>query len=163
MFCTSQNSKFQDLPKFQFSGGWVFCTSQNSKFQDLPKFQFSGGGGGCGSSVPVKSQSAKICLNFNFWERGVFCTSQKCQDLPKIQFSWGGGWGGLSGMGGCSVSVKTQSPKICLNFNFRGLGGGGLLYQIPEQGVLANLSANFALPLSGNLCITDSLSHVLDS
>ena len=36
VFCTSQNSKCQDLPKFQFSGvgGGVFCTSQNSKCQD---------------------------------------------------------------------------------------------------------------------------------
>ena len=39
------------------------------------------------------------------------------------------------------------------------MGGGDVLYQIPEQGVLANLSTNFALPLSGILCITDSLSH----
>ena len=39
------------------------------------------------------------------------------------------------------------------------LGVGGVLYQIPEQGVLANLRTNFVLPLSGSLCITDSLSH----
>ena len=31
--------------------------------------------------------------------------------------------------------------------------------QIPEQGAVRNLSTNFALPLSGSLCITDSLSH----
>ena len=53
--------------------------------------------------------------------------------------------------------VKTQSSKICLNFNF--LGEGGILKQIPEQGVLRILSTNFALPLSVCLCITDSLSH----
>ena len=43
------------LPKFQFSGAGVFCSSQNSKCQDLPKFHFSGGGGGSGGrccSVP---------------------------------------------------------------------------------------------------------------
>ena len=36
----SQNSKFEDLPKFQFSGWGRGGTlpSQNSKFQDLPKF-----------------------------------------------------------------------------------------------------------------------------
>ena len=45
----------------------------------------------------MKSQSAKICLNFNV--RG-----------------WGGG-------GGDSATEKSQSAKICLNFNFRGGGG----------------------------------------
>ena len=75
--------------------------SQNSKCQDLPKFQFSGGGGCSGSQIP------------------------KCQDLPKFQFFW---------------------------------GGGGVLNQIPEQGVVRNLSTNFSLPLSGSLCITDSVS-----
>ena len=54
---------------------------------------------------------------------------------------------------------KTQSAMICLNFNFQ--GEGGVLNQIPEQGVLRNLSTNFALPLSGSLCITDSLSHTM--
>ena len=78
----------------------------------------------------------------------MFCTSKnsKCQDLPKFEFGWGGG----------SVPVKTQSAKICLNLN----GKGGILYQIPEQGVLANLSTKFALPLSGGLCIT-VVSHIL--
>ena len=36
--------------------------SQNSKCQDLPKFQFWGKGG----ILEVKTQGAKICLNFNF-------------------------------------------------------------------------------------------------
>ena len=47
-FCSSQNSKYQDLPQFQLGGGGVvvvFCGSQNSKCQDLPKFQFFKGGG----------------------------------------------------------------------------------------------------------------------
>ena len=52
--------------------------------------------------------------------------NSKCQDLPKSQFSVGEGAGG-----GGSVVVKTQSAKICLNFNFR--GRGVVLYQIPEQ------------------------------
>ena len=61
-FCSSQNSKWQDLPKFQF---WreVFCSSQNSKWQDLPKFQFLR----VGYFVVVKTQNGKICLNFSFW------------------------------------------------------------------------------------------------
>ena len=96
--------------------------------QDLPKFQFGEGERGLGGVLEVKSQSAKICLNFNFQ----------------------GGGGGV-------LKVKPQSAKICLNFNFQ--GGGGVLNQIPEQDVLRNLSTHFALPLSGSLCITDSLSH----
>ena len=30
-------------------------------------------------------------------------------------------------MGGNSVTENTQSPKICLNLNFQGGGGGGIL------------------------------------
>ena len=77
---------------------------------------------------------------------GVFWDNQnpKCQDLPKFEFSgeqgnsgivktqsakiclnlnFRGVGGGVSGMGGCSAIVKTQSAKICLNLNFRGRGG----------------------------------------
>ena len=42
----------------------------------------------------VKTQSAKICLNFNFRGGGGGCSGKsnpKCQDLPKFQFSRGGG------------------------------------------------------------------------
>ena len=47
LYWSSQNSKCQDLPKFQFSGGGVlFWSSQNSKCQDLAKFPFRAGGGG---------------------------------------------------------------------------------------------------------------------
>ena len=60
-----------------------------SHWEDLPKFQFSGGGE---YSETEKSQSAKICLNFNFRK------------------------------GGYSETEKSQSDKICLNFNFRGEG-----------------------------------------
>ena len=73
-----------------------------------------------------------------------------CQDLPKFQFLGGGGGGVLE--------VKSQSAKICLNLNFQ--VGGVVLNQIPEQGVVRNFSTHFALPLSGSLCITDSLSHI---
>ena len=155
MFCSSQNSKCQDLPKFQFQGEGVCCRSQNSKCQDqdLPKFQF--GGEGCsvvvktqsakiclnfnfqwggGGSVVVKTQSGKICLNFNFQGEGVFCSSQnsKCQDLPKFQ------------LGGCSVVVKTQSAKICLNFNFR--RGGVFCTKFQNRDILENLVKNFWKP-----------------
>ena len=55
-----------------------------------------------------------------FWGGGARKYS-KSQDLAKSQFS-GGGWVG----GGYSVIENTQSPKIWLNLNFRG-GGGGIL------------------------------------
>ena len=47
---------------------------------------------GCYSWV-VKTQSAKICLNFIGGGGGLFLDSQnsKWQDLPKFQFSEGGG------------------------------------------------------------------------
>ena len=55
-------------PGFQaLGGGGYSLPSQNSKCQDLPKFQFSGGGG---TLCQVKTQSAKICLNFNFQGEG---------------------------------------------------------------------------------------------
>ena len=56
-----------------------------------PGFQAYGGDGG--TICEVKTQSAKICLNFNFGGGGYYLPSQnsKCQDLPKFQFSGGGG------------------------------------------------------------------------
>ena len=37
--------------------------------------------------------------------------------------------------GGVFWKVKTQSAKICLNFNFRGAGGGGVLEPNSRTGV----------------------------
>ena len=51
-------------------GGWGTLPSQNSKFQDQPKFQFSGEGGLC----QVKTQSSKICLNFNLGGGVLYCS-----------------------------------------------------------------------------------------
>ena len=75
-----------------------------------------------------------MCLNFNF--RGV---------------GWGGGWGvggggwgvggggvGVGWGGGYSVTENTQSPKICLNFNF---GGGG--YSVTENTQSPKIWLNF--------------------
>ena len=174
----SQNSKFQDLPKFQFLGEEDTLPSQNSKFQDLPKFQFLGGGVLC----QVKTQSSKICLIFNFGGgEGVGgvgvggggvgtlpSQNSKFQDLPKFQFSGGGGtlpsqnskfqdlpkfqfWGW-----GVLCQVKTQSSKICLNFNFHGGGGYSTVLRVGHS---QNFEPKFTVQPETCLCITDSLSH----
>ena len=59
---------------FHFGGEVYSQPNQNSKCQDLPKFQFSGGGGGTLSQV--KTQSAKICLNSNFQGGGLLYCSE---------------------------------------------------------------------------------------
>ena len=41
--------------------------------------------------MKLKSQSAKMCLNFNFRGGGGILKKSKCQDLPKFQFLVGGG------------------------------------------------------------------------
>ena len=114
-----------------------YSETEKTKCQDLPKFQFLGVGGGVGGILKLKSQSAKICLNFNLGGGYSETEKTKCQDLPKFQFLGGysetekskcqdvpkfqflgGGWGGI-------LKLKSQSAKMCLNFNFR--GGGGIL------------------------------------
>ena len=60
----------------------------------------------------VKTESAKICLDFNFG---------------------GGGGGTLS-------QVKTQSAKICLNFNFHGGGGYSTVLRVGHS---QNFEPNF--------------------
>ena len=69
-YSNRQNSKRQDLTKFQFPGeGGCVLPSLNPKCQDLPKFQFSGEGGlglalglglGGGKSKPKVPRSAQI-------------------------------------------------------------------------------------------------------
>ena len=67
-----------------------------------------------------------MCLNFNFREEGGFLESEnpKWQDLPKFQFSVRGR--------GVLWEVKTQSAKMCLNFNFQCWGGGVLESESPN-------------------------------
>ena len=56
--------------------------------------------------------------------------------------------------------VKTQSAKICLNFNFRGGGGGGALWsEIPERGSLENLDTNLLCVQKPACASQISLSH----
>ena len=87
--------------------------SQNSKCQDLPKFQF--GEGGVGTLSQVKTQSAKICLNFNFWGQGV--TSQPFYG-PLMSLNLA-----TFGVGGLLLAKsKLKSVKICLNLQFWGGG-----------------------------------------
>ena len=116
----------------------AYSNRQNPKCQDLPKFQFSGGG-----HCQVKTQSAKICLNFNGGGRILSSQNSKC-----LNFNFGG-WG--------SAKSKLKVPRSPLISIF---GVGGVLDQISEQGVLPNLSINSALPLSGSLCITDIVSYM---
>ena len=71
------------------------------------------GGGEC--SVVVKTQSAKICVNFNLGGGGggqLLCSSQnsKCQDLHKFHFSGRGG-SGPNPRTVCSCQFK---QKFCL-------------------------------------------------
>ena len=66
-------------------------------------------GGGC--SVVVKTQSAKISLNFNFQRGGGISVVVKTESA-KISLNFNFQRGGIS------VVVKTESAKISLNFNF---------------------------------------------
>ena len=106
-------------------GGGGALGSQNPKCQDLPKISIWGGG----VFWEVKTQSAKICLNFNFqggwgWgERVVFWEVKTHSAKICLNFNFGGCvWGVL-------WESKTQSAKICLNFNW---GAGVLGSQNPK-------------------------------
>ena len=82
-----------------------------------------------GYSVVVKTQSAKICLNFNLGEGGRY-----------------------------SCQVKTQTAKIWPTFHFQGWGE----YSWPGKNTLFLLKWAKILPCqphSGRPCIKDSLSH----
>ena len=70
----------------------------------------------------VKSQSAKICLNFNLGRGGgregrcvLESQNPKCQDMPKFQYSRG-----------CGV-LESQNPKCQDLPKFQFSGGGGVL------------------------------------
>ena len=84
-----------------------------------------GGGGGI---LKLKSQSAKICPNFNF--RG----------------------------GGGILKLKSQSAKISDNFHFRG-GGGGILKLYFRIGVFCRIWTKISTTPAGS-CIT-VVSHIL--
>ena len=79
----------------------------------------------CVVFLAEKSQSAKICLNFNFG-------------------------------GGDILKLKSQSAKISDNFHFR--GGGGILKLYFRIGVFCRIWTKFSTTPTGS-CITDSLSH----
>ena len=95
------------------------------------------GEAGRGVFWKVKTQSAMICLNFNFQEGGggVFWEVKTQSAKICLNFNFQGG-------GGMFWEVKTQSAKICLNFNF--LGEGGILFwnQIPGTGVFWRIWSN---------------------
>ena len=108
------NPKCHDLPKFQFGGGVLEVKSQSAKI--CLNFNFGG-------VLEIKSQSAMICLNFNL---GGGCSGSqipKCQDLPIPKCHLGG-----------VLEIKSQSAMICLNFNFEGCSES----QIPKCQDLPN-------------------------
>ena len=116
---------------------WLLAThsseTEKSKCQDLPKFEFSGERGR-GGILKLKSQSGKICPNFNF--RG------------------GGGGGGVGGI----LKLKSQSAKISDNFHFQGGGEEGILKLYFRIGVFCRIWTKISTTPAGS-CITDSLSH----
>ena len=73
-----------------------------------------GRGGVC--ALEVKTQSAKICLNFNIVCVCVCVLDSKCQDLPIFQFG---------GEGGGVVCSGSQIPK-CQDLPKFQRGGGVL-------------------------------------
>ena len=113
--------KCQDLPEFQFLvGRWRILCQVKVKTQSAKiwlNFNFPWGGGVVLCQIKVKTQSVKSWLNFNFQGVGATLPSQsqdsKHQDLAKFQFPG-------AGVVLCQVKVKTQSAKIWLNFNFPG-------------------------------------------
>ena len=110
---------------FNFRGGGGVLKSQNPKCQDLLKFQFLGWVGGWGEGV-LKSQNPKKCQDLLKFQLGggsvLESQNPKCQDLPKFQFWWGVFW-----------KVKTQSAKICLNFNWGGQCSGKSKPKVPRS------------------------------
>ena len=86
-------------------GGILKLKSQSAKI--CLNFNFWGG------ILKLKSQSAKICPNFNFREGGYSETEKsKCQDLPTFQF-----------LGGYSETEKLKCQDLP---KFKFSGGGGV-------------------------------------
>ena len=90
---------------------------------------------GGGYSGVVKTQNAKICLNFNFG-------------------------GGLRGEGEgvlWSSQIKTQSQDLA---KFQFLGGGVPWFWNSREGCSGEFGQKFTVHTETCLCITDSLSHI---
>ena len=87
---------------------------------------------GEGGILKSNTQSAKICLDYQFAGVGLYSEVKysKCQDLPKFHFSGGGGEGGV------------------------------FWNQIPEEGVLENLVKNL-LCVQKPACASQIVSHIL--
>ena len=106
-------------------------------------------------SETEKSQSAKICLNFNFQGGGGYSETEKSQSAKIcLNFNfWGGGVGGW-GLGGI-LKLKVTKCQDLPKFQFLGGGGGILNFRI---GVFCRIWTKFSTTPAGS-CITDSLSH----
>ena len=90
-----------------------FWSSQNSKCQYLPKFQFFLGGGG-GYSGVVKTQNAKICLNSILFGGRGYSGVVKTQSA-KICLNFNGG--GYSGV----VKTQNVKICLNFNFQGGGI------------------------------------------
>ena len=88
VICNWKITKYQDLPKYEFSRGGVICNWKITKYQDLPKYEFSKRGRG-GGNLQLKSQSAKISDNFPLG--GGYSATEKSQSTKKcLNFNGGG-------------------------------------------------------------------------
>ena len=98
--------------------------------------------------MKLKSQSAKICLNFNFRLGGGGYSEtekSKCQDLPKFQFFWGGGYS------------ETEKSKCQDLPKFQFSDGGGVF---PSKLWSGRFGPKFTVRPETCLCIT-VVSHIL--
>ena len=93
---------------------------------------------GVGGTLESNTQSAKICLNFNFRRGGDSGVKySKCKHLPKFQFLWRGGYSGAKyskcqdlpkfqfSEGRGDSGVKYSKCKHLPKFQFSGGGGRG--------------------------------------
>ena len=96
-----------------FRGGWGWGVFWNWKVKVPRSASISILGG---YSETEKSQSAKICLNFNLGR----ILKLKSHKVPRSA--------SISILGGYSETEKSQSAKICLNFNFQGGWGWGVFW-----------------------------------
>ena len=134
----SQNSKCQDLPKFQFLGEGIL--QSKLKILKVPRNLLNFNLGGGGVLCQVKTQSAKIYLNFNFFEGYSSVKTENTQNAKKwLNFNLGGGIL-------FSQNSKYSKCKEMAKFQFSGGGfqfSGGALFR--EWGHSQNFGPKFTV------------------